>query len=39
MASFPPPPVASIDWANVGFKVREGVFLVALMLRVGFVSR
>ncbi len=25
MASpFPPPPVSTIDWANVGFRVREG---------------
>ncbi|KAG5658572.1 hypothetical protein KAF25_010753 [Fusarium avenaceum] len=23
MAAFPPPPVNTIDWANVGFKVRE----------------
>ncbi|EAW08547.1 branched-chain amino acid aminotransferase [Aspergillus clavatus NRRL 1] len=23
MASFPPPPVDSIDWSNVGFKVRD----------------
>ncbi|WYZ42410.1 hypothetical protein EsH8_VI_000109 [Colletotrichum jinshuiense] len=23
MAAFPPPPVTSIDWSNVGFKVRE----------------
>lgn len=23
MAAFPPPPVSSIDWSNVGFKVRE----------------
>lgn len=23
---FPPPPVSSIDWPNVGFKVRDGVF-------------
>lgn len=24
MATFPPPPVNTIDWSNVGFKVREG---------------
>jgi branched-chain amino acid aminotransferase len=24
MAAFPPPPVNTIDWSNVGFKVREG---------------
>lgn len=24
MANFPPPPVNTIDWSNVGFKVREG---------------
>ncbi len=24
MASFPPPPVNTIDWSNVGFRVREG---------------
>lgn len=24
MASFPPPPVNTIDWSNVGFKIREG---------------
>lgn len=23
MANFPPPPVSTIDWSNVGFKVRE----------------
>ncbi|KAJ4504491.1 hypothetical protein HRR83_008428 [Exophiala dermatitidis] len=23
MAAFPPPPVSTIDWSNVGFKVRE----------------
>ncbi|KIV95400.1 branched-chain amino acid aminotransferase [Exophiala mesophila] len=23
MSSFPPPPVSTIDWSNVGFKVRE----------------
>ena len=23
MAAFPPPPVSTIDWPNVGFKVRE----------------
>src|SRR5271154_2354004 len=23
MAAFPPPPVNTIDWSNVGFKVRE----------------
>lgn len=23
-STFPPPPVNTIDWANVGFKVREG---------------
>jgi branched-chain amino acid aminotransferase len=23
-ASFPPPPVDTIDWSNVGFKIREG---------------
>lgn len=25
MASFPPPPVNTIDWSNVGFRVREGM--------------
>ncbi|KAM5359466.1 hypothetical protein ACJZ2D_014444 [Fusarium nematophilum] len=25
MAAFPPPPVNTIDWSNVGFKVREAV--------------
>jgi len=25
MATFPPPPVNTIDWSNVGFRVREGV--------------
>jgi hypothetical protein len=24
MTAFPPPPVNTIDWSNVGFKVREG---------------
>jgi len=24
MAPFPPPPVNTIDWSNVGFRVREG---------------
>ncbi|RBQ66887.1 hypothetical protein VDGD_02852 [Verticillium dahliae] len=24
MAAFPPPPTDTIDWANVGFQVREG---------------
>ena len=23
--AFPPPPVSTIDWSNVGFKVREGI--------------
>ena len=27
MAAFPPPPVNTIDWSNVGFKVREGTTL------------
>jgi len=30
MASFPPPPVNTIDWNNVGFKVREGAFSAAV---------
>jgi hypothetical protein len=25
MAEFPPPPVNTIDWSNVGFKIREGM--------------
>jgi hypothetical protein len=24
MAPFPPPPVTTIDWSNVGFRIREG---------------
>ena len=24
MAPFPPPPVNTIDWSNVGFRIREG---------------
>lgn len=27
MGAFPPPPVNTIDWSNVGFKVREGRLL------------
>lgn len=27
MSRFPPPPVSTIDWSNVGFKVREGRLL------------
>lgn len=23
-SSFPPEPVSTIDWSNVGFKIREG---------------
>lgn len=30
MAAFPPPPVNTIDWANVGFKVREGKQLLSV---------
>jgi hypothetical protein len=30
MAAFPPPPVNTIDWANVGFKVREGKQLLGV---------
>ena len=25
MSRFPPPPVSTIDWSNVGFRVREGM--------------
>lgn len=26
MSAFPPPSTTAIDWANVGFKIREGEF-------------
>lgn len=29
MAAFPPPPVDTIDWANVGFQVRDGTTTLA----------
>ena len=32
MATFPPPPVNTIDWSNVGFRVREGEFLLFVFL-------
>lgn len=28
MAPFPPPPVNTIDWSNVGFRVREGDYFL-----------
>jgi branched-chain amino acid aminotransferase len=29
---FPPPPINTIDWNNIGFKVREGIFHPALRI-------
>jgi branched-chain amino acid aminotransferase len=31
MVAFPPPPVNTIDWSNVGFKVREGKTVFSLL--------
>lgn len=28
MPSFPPPPTNTIDWANIGFRMREGKLIV-----------
>ncbi|RYP22848.1 hypothetical protein DL765_001444 [Monosporascus sp. GIB2] len=33
MSRFPPPPVNTIDWSNVGFKVREGNYICPFILR------
>jgi hypothetical protein len=30
MGAFPPPPVNTIDWSNVGFKIREGEMMALL---------
>lgn len=36
---FPPPPVNTIDWSNVGFKVREGISLMPLPQSTHLTSR
>jgi len=32
MPAYPPPPVNTIDWSDIGFRVREGICFEFLMV-------